>query len=872
MRLFFKTTASVVLVTFSALQISWAQDFELQQETGVYQPARETDPSEKGTVPTNGDSPLLTDSLAEDSALKPLEERVSPSYNPIAFRDALNDLRVDYAAAVPLEKHLSKEEWDKLAQHAQEENIEIAILVVPGEKKARTVLVTIGSTDEIMTSEAGRKFIDTWGRFVSHLHTDEHSEEGPTAPDLTAVPQGQTHYLRTPNQAYAYSNQGVTEALSFDSFFERYEEAIQKASEEEVDDSVVTNALNQLIAEQDRLNEHRSERKPWLAGGTVSPDSTLTSTNLTNFSGSPWVLLMPGSTSSTSVVQQSGSQFQVNYSVDQGSSGALVSFDNPTSSAIQVKDLSSYTDFVVGISGPSGTSVRVRVEDSLGGGDEVILTGITSSMQYYKIPKGLFTGINWTKVKNFTYSIDSTLLDSTAPLTGTLTLQTKTLLFSTTALTPFPGSPTPFVLDGSSSTTYLTEPTPTGVRTYLDLSPSSASFSGASFSFDDLWTPDLIETRNLSQGETLTVGLKAAASSIKKIRMEAEDETGATASLLLTGLTTGLQYYTVQKSSFSGTIDWSKVKRINFVIDRTLVTSSADYKRWFEVSLKGFSYQPTVNPTTGTISTLPGSPSLFLLPGSSPTTRLTEAGFTLSYDVQNPATFSGARINYDDPSTSAAIETYNFSTTTSLTFGLAAPSNMVRMKLVDINGKESSVLLTNVQATQKSFKVNLSLFKGIDKTQIQEIRFILDSVVANHAQKTGDLVVAINGLAAPNFSASGPGADPVNAVNETFTQILSGTKGRATGIAVNGTMVVLPDDSTTWSVEAALANEGINAFDIQETNGAGALGPVTQVSITRDTLPPTGSVQAVRFTDLTPDAVTLELALNGVERQGARLG
>ncbi|MBI3999878.1 MAG: RHS repeat protein, partial [Candidatus Omnitrophica bacterium] len=750
----------------------------------------------------------------------------------------------------------------------------------------------------------------------------------------------------------------------------------------------------------------------------IFPDSSLTSANLTNFSGSPWTLLMSGSSTNTQIIQQSSTQFRVNYDVTQAGSksGAYVSFDNPTTTTVEVNDLSALTDLIVGISGPSGSQVKFEVEDSLGIKSDVTLLNLSAVMQYYRISKTLFTGIDWTKVKHFIYSIDSTL---TSQLTGTLTIQTKTLLYSATALTSLPnspylalvpgstvpttlvettstlfklnydvsqagsfsggsvvldnpstttvevgnlssqtqftfgfsgstngkiklefedslgaksstiisgfttstqyftvssnlftgldwtkikrinfivdstlgnpptgtiaidaktltfsnvlaitlpGTPTPLVLEGSSAATYLTEPSASQITLNYDVSPTTTSFSGGVFSFDDLAT-QAIETSDLSQGTTLTLGVRAGSPWIMKLKLEIEDLAGIKSSTLLTNFTTLTQYYTIQKSLFSG-IDWTKVKRINFTIDRSMILSSSGYKSWVQVTLNGFLFTPTVvynsSLTSANLTTLPSGPSLFLLPASSSTTNLTPLidKFDLHYDATAQGSFSGARISYDKPSTSA-IETGNLTALSSLVFGLQAPSNTVRLELVDLNGAKSSVFLTNVQAAEKFYAVSLSSFTGIDKTKIKWIQFTIDPVLTNHTLKTGDLFVSVKGLTTPVLSA--PVVSPVTSPTLETTQVLNGTKGLGTGIVINGAVVLPPTDSTSWQYEVSLPADGEHIFNIQETNGAGVLGPVTEIKIIRGiVLPPKVFLTSAPYTDLA--SYNLRYKVDGVEQ------
>ncbi|MBI4358299.1 MAG: LamG domain-containing protein, partial [Candidatus Omnitrophica bacterium] len=310
------------------------------------------------------------------------------------------------------------------------------------------------------------------------------------------------------------------------------------------------------------------------APGTVTPDPTLTSANLTSFSGSPRLILMDGSSSNTQVIQQSPGQSQLSYDVTQAGSksGTYVSFDNPTTTTVEVGNLSTLTDLIVGISGPSGSQVKFEVEDSLGATSEVTLINLNTTMQYYKISKTLFTGIDWTKVKRFTYSIDDSL---TTVSQGTLTIQTKILLYHISSASTLPDAPVPMVLEGSTSTTYLNQFNPYQITLNYDVSPAS-SFSGSTFSFDNVSTQG-VETGDISQGNTFTVGLVSGNSSLKNIKVEIEYLDGTKSATILSNISPTTQYYTLQKSQFLG-IDWTQVKRVNFIVERSFLTSN--FKSW----------------------------------------------------------------------------------------------------------------------------------------------------------------------------------------------------------------------------------------------------------------------------------------------------
>ena len=167
---------------------------------------------------------------------------------------------------------------------------------------------------------------------------------------------------------------------------------------------------------------------------------TFSTTVLTNLPNFPYLALVPNSSTTTTLVETGSTQFKLNYNISQAGSisGGSIVLDNPGTTTIEYGNLSTQTQFTFGFSGPFNSKIKLEFEDSLGAKSEVLLINLNGSMQYYKISKTLFTGIDWTKVKRFIYSIDDTL---TTQLRGTLAIQTKTLTFSTAILTNLPNFP-----------------------------------------------------------------------------------------------------------------------------------------------------------------------------------------------------------------------------------------------------------------------------------------------------------------------------------------------------------------------------------------------------------------------------------------------
>ena len=535
-RKFSKQVISVfILLCFTSLQIlpnGWADSIQITKESlqGSETPEAIYDPeiasALPGTLPRNdvenndttnsidflNDSPLSAVILSEAKNLDPSapsQDDRNYEFEEYNFEQALDLIRPDFAVAIPIES-LTVSELDQLRKL----EVEVALVSVKG----MNFLLTSGNTNEIKTNREIRDMLEE-ASFFAHIHPEETESDGPSALDFL-VATDQIEYLITQNEILSFNQYGVQERnISDEEFLKRWEQATNlyhRHSEEQSDEesrmgsfadaqddcteiASGTSCLrndndadahawaNRFVAAMDRVNQNGIDLEGLRSAGTVAPTAGLTSSSLTSFSGSPWTLLMTGSSASTSLVQQSSMQFQLNYNVTTAGtqSGAYISFDNPTTTAtVEVVNLSTLTQLTVGISGPAGAKVRFEVEDSLGVKSEVTLINVSTTMQYYQISKTLFTGLDWTKIKRFTYSIDSTL---TSVLTGVLTVQTKTLLYSGTALTDFPNAPYIAIVPGSNAQTNLVESDSFVFKMNYDVT-QAGSIAGGSVVLDSPYT------------------------------------------------------------------------------------------------------------------------------------------------------------------------------------------------------------------------------------------------------------------------------------------------------------------------------------------------------------------------------------------------
>ena len=442
----FKLAALITLLTFATLQIAWAQgpvqsSGELQSDqaekelTQTPSPDPEVPPVETSTQFLSDESPLspVKEEEKQEEEKEEIKDEDAPSFGYETDRyfleEALDLFRPEFASAVILKKPLSREDLKSLYDHSVKEGIEIAALVLHGE----TVLISSGNEDEITASPAAREILRK-AAFSLHTHPDEHLKEGPSAADLEAAGSN-THYVLTRKQAYAYTEEGVKETGDIDWLVAKYLQALE-ASQTTKDEIRARKELNQLIAEQDRLNQLEEEAKEtWVSGSTgLSYTSGLTASNVTTLPGSPSPYILAGSSAPTALSYTSSTnQFTLSYNVTASGSysAMLISFDNASTSAVETRDLSGLSSMIFGVKGPSG-KLHVDFIDVNGNKDRFTLKNIASSTErFWKIlTSSIIAAVNKTKIKEIRLMVaQSTTSSSTR--TGTEVIRIKGLNVNT---------------------------------------------------------------------------------------------------------------------------------------------------------------------------------------------------------------------------------------------------------------------------------------------------------------------------------------------------------------------------------------------------------------------------------------------------------
>jgi|GEM_PF-3580818 len=104
----------------------------------------------------------------------------------------------------------------------------------------------------------------------------------------------------------------------------------------------------------------------------------------------------------------------------------------------------------------------------------------------------------------------------------------------------------------------------------------------------------------------------------------------------------------------------------------------------------------------------------------------------------------------------------------------------------------------------------------------------------------------------------------VPAVTNQTTLTLSGTKEANTSIWINGAEVVALDNLTTWTATVNLATEGNNPIDIKAKNSNGLESTVKALTVLRDTVLPTGSIN-INSGTVYSTSLTLTLNLSATD-------
>ncbi len=287
-----KMIAVVLSVLTNFGSIPYAAEWEASP-AGSYQPVvtleeqDSTQPLPEEVGPSQG----VLDFLQQEQPLVPMEEKDFSStaygasakketeslsqnrsyeYERYSAEEARDLLRPEYAAAVIL-KTISGNDLRRL----QELPFETAIVVLDGE----IVLFTTGNESEIGSSKPSAELLKK-AAFVSHIHSQQTGQEGPSSFDLHhAVKAPGVEYVITEDGAYAYNEKGIQNAgqkLSLEEVANLIEESRELARQKEGEDQVTARSdLNEFIREMDLYNQTLIENRETFRRGNPVAVSTL---------------------------------------------------------------------------------------------------------------------------------------------------------------------------------------------------------------------------------------------------------------------------------------------------------------------------------------------------------------------------------------------------------------------------------------------------------------------------------------------------------------------------------------------------------------------------------------------------------------------
>lgn len=164
------------------------------------------------------------------------------------------------------------------------------------------------------------------------------------------------------------------------------------------------------------------------------------------------------------------------------------------------------------------------------------------------------------------YNQASVLEKETFRMGGTLSYTSG---LNSTSVTTLPGSPFPYFMSGSSSSTTLSLNSNGRFKLGYDVR-TTGSYSGMTISFDNASTSS-IETRNLSTLSFLVFGLQGPANAVK---VEFIDINGNKDTFTLTNVSSTERYWRINTSSIVSSVNKTRIKQINFYVNQSTVPSN----------------------------------------------------------------------------------------------------------------------------------------------------------------------------------------------------------------------------------------------------------------------------------------------------------
>ncbi|OGW86261.1 MAG: hypothetical protein A3A81_01945, partial [Omnitrophica bacterium RIFCSPLOWO2_01_FULL_45_10b] len=311
----------------------------------------------------------------------------------------------------------------------------------------------------------------------------------------------------------------------------------------------------------------------WVFIPTVGPNLNKTPETMSSLPDSPQnAIVKPAGNNSTITNSQSSRGFLLDYNTTPGGFvGGGFAYDDFGTGQVESFDLSAVQSFDFGIKG-SPAQVKMEISDALGNKAAVKLTGITPNEQVWTVDANLFEGIDFTQVTLILFVVEG------AGQQGALEVNRKPA--APVIIIPGPIGPSPDV--SPNDVTEFDEPPTTEAESFIkrisseltelhyDLSGSEVH-SRLTIRFDDLETPFVIESTDLSAVGQLVFGVSATGAS--QVQVEIIDAVGARSVETLIQITDQEQFYVINLSNLHSPIDLTHIQAIRFVVSKGFLTN-----------------------------------------------------------------------------------------------------------------------------------------------------------------------------------------------------------------------------------------------------------------------------------------------------------
>ncbi|MBN1688122.1 MAG: hypothetical protein JW893_03405, partial [Candidatus Omnitrophica bacterium] len=338
--------------------------------------------------------------------------------------------------------------------------------------------------------------------------------------------------------------------------------------------------------------------------------------------------------------------------------------------------------------------------------------------------------------------------------------QEEAVLFrSADNTTILPNSPfvAPFATQTPSATVTVNQTAPDYFRMNYDMT-SVGSFGGAIINFNKnegtglpSTTVDLnvfsdiifnLATNNFCVNTTC---VKIEFVSTQQVGAQPCVEGTCVAAVNISGLGTTLQEIKLNLANLRAqnpTVDFSKIKQINFVIDHNMVQGRPI--GYLDVETGGLNFDPTLTPSGLPASSISPAPltsdgtqpvlNSFVVQGTMDVELFSSTFARLSYHGNNEASFGAAYLNYDNPNTTGSAEYFNFTEAfpEGLILQLDSPNtghvNQVIFEMTDATGKYDRVYLSGITNIGQRWLISADDFDLLDPTRISVMTLVFEGL------------------------------------------------------------------------------------------------------------------------------------------------